>query len=679
VCLAVATSTFAVARSEVAPPTTAAVPDTMYVVAPIVVEAARVLPSDRLLDRSGFVAVLETGERAGRVEDLSHALSQLVGVRVNQYGGLGSFATVSIRGSASNQVRVFVDGIPVDDAYLGVIDVSQLPLGAVERIEVYRGISPPALGASSLGGAINLVTSSGAGEEVAWVSRAEVHESYGSFDTSRHRASLWSNRPWAQLYLHAGYSQSLGDFEFVDDNGTPASVADDAVTARANNDFNSWSATARATTEVTGVADVTVGYDATQLERGVPGIGSYQSLRARSRRRRDTGFVRAESSPFSPRLQLAARAFYSRSRDEFDDMEASIALRPTRSIGEIRSYGGRARARWLIPAPALALEGVLASRLERYHPESRVSTVEVGPDRWRRSHSASLGVEVYLMNESLMLAVTQHIEWQSNEFFLESDLAGVPPTPRGRFTERSESPSAGLRWRLGPGVTLKANAGRYYRLPTFLELFGNLGAVTGNAELRPESGVNSDVGLILALGRIGPFRSTLVEAVYLHNEVDDLILFFPNSQRTSRPVNIGAATIRGVELSASASAYGLDLAARYTYLDTEDTGAVPYYRGNDLPSRPRHDLSASVSYARAPWRFTYELHTIGANYLNRANLQEAPARQLHNVIVNFDVLTSALALTLEGRNLSDNQVSDVNGFPLPGRSFYSTLGYRYLR
>ena len=57
----------------------------------------------------------------------------------------------------------------------------------------------------------------------------------------------------------------------------------------------------------------------------------------------------------------------------------------------------------------------------------------------------------------------------------------------------------------------------------------------------------------------------------------------------------------------------------------------------------------------------------------------AAARRLHNVIVNVDSPATRLTLTFEGRNRADDQVSDVNGFPLPGRSFYSTLGYRFHR
>jgi hypothetical protein len=34
-----------------------------------------------------------------------------------------------------------------------------------------------------------------------------------------------------------------------------------------------------------------------------------------------------------------------------------------------------------------------------------------------------------------------------------------------------------------------------------------------------------------------------------------------------------------------------------------------------------------------------------------------------------------ISLTLEGKNLGDEQNYDVIGFPLPGRSFFATIGY----
>jgi len=43
-------------------------------------------------------------------------------------------------------------------------------------------------------------------------------------------------------------------------------------------------------------------------------------------------------------------------------------------------------------------------------------------------------------------------------------------------------------------VTLRANLGRYGRLPSISERYGNTGQVLGNPNLVPESGTNADVG-----------------------------------------------------------------------------------------------------------------------------------------------------------------------------------------
>jgi iron complex outermembrane receptor protein len=650
------------------------VPDTVYVVPRIIVEAER----PRSSDGSGFVARIDLGARRGRVDALPSVLSRLVGVRVTQYGGLGSFATASIRGSSSSHVKVYLDGVPVDDAYLGVVDLSQLPLGGVDRVDVYRGTSPVELGAPAIGGAVNLVTWGEGRLERATIARAEVHESYGSFDTSRHQASVWSHPRGLRLFLHGGYSKSLGDFDFLDDNGTAVNPGDDAVAARANNDFDILSVTVRAEADLPALGTVAAGLDAVRGARGVPGLGSYQSASARSERWQRAVHARIRPAALlSGRLTTSATAFHSRSTDVFTDRDATLSLRASDTENSFRSFGGRARARWLAPALPVVLEAALDATTERFQPREHLPEERVGPERWRRSTTGAANAELYLFDQSLVVSFTGRVEHQANEFYDAAPAIGLPESPRGRYSETYTNPAAGLRWRATRHVTLKANAGRYHRLPTFLELFGNVGAVTGNAALEPERGVNRDVGAVVAVDKLGPLSGVFLEAVALYNEVDALILYFPNSQRTSRPVNIGAAAIRGAELSAAAEAgRAFSIALNYTFLDTEDTGDIPYYSGNRLPSRPRHLLNAALTCRRRDWQLCYELHHLGSNYLDRANTELALRRTMHDLILDRR-LGAGFSVTLEGRNLTDERVSDVGGFPLPGRLFYTTLGYRY--
>ena len=56
-----------------------------------------------------------------------------------QVQDLGSgFATVSIRGSTAEQVVVYLDGVPLNRALGGGVNLADLPLAQIESIEIYR-------------------------------------------------------------------------------------------------------------------------------------------------------------------------------------------------------------------------------------------------------------------------------------------------------------------------------------------------------------------------------------------------------------------------------------------------------------------------------------------------------------------------------------------------------------
>jgi len=141
---------------------------------------------------------------------------------------------------------------------------------------------------------------------------------------------------------------------------------------------------------------------------------------------------------------------------------------------------------------------------------------------------------------------------------------------------------------------------------------------------------------------------------------------------------IGSARIKGFEISASSLfSDWLRLAGNYSYLDGKDTGPIPYYNGNELAGRPRHDLALSFDVIHRAGKLSYEYQRIGANYLDPANQMKIPARDIHNVALRWNPFDMETALTVEGRNLTDNRMSDVSGFPLPGRSLFVTVSYKH--
>src|SRR5690606_36643053 len=110
--------------------------------------------------------------------DLGEVLSRTHGVQVRRTDGLGSPARLSLEGLHDEQIRFFLDGVPL--TYAGWrLGVANVPVDLVQRADIYRGAVPIRLGADALGGAIDLVT------DPSWASRASLSYQLGSFGTHR--------------------------------------------------------------------------------------------------------------------------------------------------------------------------------------------------------------------------------------------------------------------------------------------------------------------------------------------------------------------------------------------------------------------------------------------------------------------------------------------------------------
>jgi iron complex outermembrane receptor protein len=612
--------------------------------------------------------------RGNRVEDAASILARSVGVRVRRYGGLGSFATMSIRGSSSSQVQFYLDGVPLNDPYSGLADLNDISTGDLARIEIYRGTSPTGFGGSSIGGTVNLVSAAGGEGSGSWL---EAHGSAGSFETRRLTAAVRTPSGPVSFRLGGSYLESMGDFPFTDDNGTPMNPGDDAETVRLNNDFTRWNAAGRLGAAARGFDDLSLNFSIVSREGGIPGIGSNQSSTARSERERRIGYLKLKPSPLAGRkLHIDATAFYSWTADRFDDPGGDIGLLRQSTDNRIISKGGNLRTRAFVPAARLSIEAFLEGRGESFQPKDLLHQPSTGPERARETVTASGSAELGLIGERLYITGGLRREWSRSEFYEDPPFPWLPPVEQGPVDLDETTPSAGFRAAPARWLTIKGNWGKHYRLPSFYEMFGNSGTVTGSPGLEPERGTNRDIGIVCSGERFWKIGRPRFEAVYLHSDMEDLILFFQNSQYTVKPRNIGSATIRGFEFSASGLAADfLRLSANYTRLDSKDTSPVPYYNGNELPGRPKDEASLSTEVFSKRWSVTYEFHYMGSNYLDRANLAPSGERKIHDLMLVLRSPAHGISLSLEGRNLSDEGVYDVSGFPLPGRTLFATIGY----
>src|SRR5690606_8167852 len=77
-------------------------------------------------------------------------------LRISQDGVLGS--SLSIMGVSGENIKIMIDGVPIIGRLDGSIDLSQISLNDIERIEIIEGPLSTVYGTNALGGTINLIT-----------------------------------------------------------------------------------------------------------------------------------------------------------------------------------------------------------------------------------------------------------------------------------------------------------------------------------------------------------------------------------------------------------------------------------------------------------------------------------------------------------------------------------------
>jgi len=97
-------------------------------------------------------------ERQGAV-NLKDLLSNELNIRLNTDPELGT--GLSLQGISGQNIKILIDGVPVIGRTDGTIDLSQINLANIERVEIIEGPMSVMYGSDALGGVINLITKKG--------------------------------------------------------------------------------------------------------------------------------------------------------------------------------------------------------------------------------------------------------------------------------------------------------------------------------------------------------------------------------------------------------------------------------------------------------------------------------------------------------------------------------------
>ncbi len=650
----------------------------------------------RASDGATAVSVIELGlpgsasAPAAAKVSVAEAIVGQPGVQVRHSGGLGQWSGASLRGSAPGQVAVFLDGVPLSRGSQAAVDLSQLPLDGLERVEIYRGVAPLELGSETLGGAINLVTRRGQGPATTWLS-------LGSGSFGLRRVSVGYKAPSPRLMLSAAYQRADGDFPYYFNEGLRYGREQLDELRRKNDDFSQLSVDARVEAEGSSTA-VFVHGSGVLRRQGVAGIGQPSSQAGHPELQMGRvlldGGVRWNSPSQRVRLVLDTHGLLDRTQSK--NLEA---LPPILTEQLSQQIGSKAILRIATgPAEDLRKSQLLTVAEVRYEkmlqrdlcPSPRLDcdrATEASSDRLRGV--LSLGGELSLADRRLLFEPGLHLLLVRSSYHSLGDReTESQPTDFAVLP----SPRAAARVLLRPWLLLRMSCGRFVRLPTFLELFGDGAFFRKSLGLRPESAWTGELG-IEAHGQPTAFLSGIFSVHAFGRNIDDLIDVVRDGP-TLRARNVGQATAGGVEMSAAGNLRDLlRVELTYTFLDTRDQTDQPGRSGNLLPGRPRHAVFLRGEAAYRPIRLFYELDFVSALFLDPANLVERPARTLHALGILLGPVTRFRAtLRVEIRNLLDTRtvdmalplqmqarpvpLTDFFDYPLPGRALFATLAGR---
>jgi vitamin B12 transporter len=660
--------------------------------------------ASRLRESAEAVHVIELENAQRRTADLGETLARSAGVAVQRAGGLGSDTRFGLNGLEGDQIRFFVDGVPLGFAGFS-FGFANVPVNFVERIEIYRGVVPSRFGADALGGAVNLVS-----EGPSFGSRAAGSYQTGSFDT--HRLTLDANHVFDSngLFVRANAFGDSTANDYAIDVDVPNALGQ--VSRARVHRFHDGYRAGGVGVEAGWLGQLSVRAFVTASDKEVQHdplmINPYGEVTSRTR---NAGVYARYRGGIIDSLPLSVIAGYAFGRAGFRDVGSCIydwfgsCPRQRVNPGEVENVArdsvidnhalySRVQLEW---APAvehqlrfsLAPDLILRSGDER-RPRSMNGVDPLEAERLLASGITGIEYQLDVLAERLsnIVAIKSYLQAARSE----------RPLPTGGTEDQDRDTHAfgiadSVRYRLGESLWSKASYEYATRLPQAEEVFGDGVQIEENLNLRPETSHNLNFGITA--------QSAPSRAGQLFGEIN---LFYRDARQLIR--RVGASVYFSYQNTAAARTLGSDVSLRWvapgeravlegsaTYQDSRNTassGPDAAQRGDRIPNRPyafgnaslelRHpDLIHVGDVASVVWSSRY-VHQFYRTWESLGAIEDKPrvgSQLVHGVGLSYLMAADRRALTtsVEIQNVTAVRAFDFYGVQRPGRAvfFKSTI------
>ena len=602
----------------------------VYMLSPTVVSVTRANPPINKIPLAIHLVERTELNRARPTLGLDEALATVPGVyAANRYNfsleqrisirGFGARSQFAIRG-----IKVLLDGIPqtLPD---GQGALTNLELGAADRIEVLRG-SSSALFGNAAGGVISIWTDPATPRGVV----EDLRVVGGTFD--RHLDRTWTK--W----------QSDTRFP-VGDGSAVVTVSRLAYTGeRQHSEADLRNLNTRLHLPLAPQWSLALVADVGDDPRADnPGALTAAAMGVNPDSADSTSIVKRAGKDVS-QVQGGAtvrRQFAAGGEATFTLFGLTRDLKNPTTFAYIdlnrRAYGARLSVARPLPLGALPHRLTAGIDFQRQRDDRLNFGNNAGrPDTVRQldqlEHVTEIGPFVQsAVDLSSRVTVTGGVRYDWVDFRVDDRLVTpTNPDDSGRRLMHSPSGSLGVTVAASDATSVYANAGTSFETPTTTELTNRpTGAGGFNPTLEPQQAVNFEVG---SRGDVAG-RLNYSVALYQVNVRNELISYqVPSSPGRVFFQNAGRSRHRGVELGAAAVVVpGLDLIAAWTYSDfryTDYAIGTSSLDGRELPGIPKHWLNlllrARPEFARGAWAEVAETHSSGYFMDDALNARTSP-------------------------------------------------------
>lgn len=556
-------------------------------------------------------------------QDMATLLSQQVPVHVKSYG-INSLATLNFRGASAAQSQVYWNGVPLQNAALGISDVSLLPVGLMNKVNVVYGSSSALWGSGNVGGAL-MVENEVPDFEKDGRYRQSISAVAGSFDHYRFgiKSELSTRKFSASIN---GFGQSVrNNFKYTLDNAEKYTT----------------NAALRS-----GVGMVQLGYKVNerntvsfkgwyqQYYREIP-PALFESVSVKNQRDESVRLLADWKRRGNKTTYYAKTAFI---RDYMEYSDSLIKLKSQNAAYQFYSeiglnYYFNENHKLLLFTP------IQLSWIERFNIHDVVDQ-----DRFAIATA-------YLYSG---------IEGKLN----------VSVNARGELVDDVSYflPGLNASYSITKWLLVRGNIQRTYRVPTLNELYYQPG---GNPNLKPEIGWNQDFGYEIREQETSfHIRHSLS---FYNRNINDWIIWFGGAIWT--PHNIatvhsrGLQTVNSVEYLLGKVLFKLSGSFSYTVATTAQSylpgdGSI----GKQIPYSPRYMGQANFSISWRDLYVNYNHTYTGLRYITTDESFAIPSYTLGNLqlIYAHNIRGHRLTLILQCNNVWNSNYQVVNARPMPG-------------